>query len=452
MIPSAVQGADWYLRGMLLTGLLASLLTQSAPLPAQADAPARPSAPSVSATATRMTFVPEGAAARLPRAQPQRAVLVAAAPAALRKAPEGLAAPLYGTLDLAGGCLFVLDEPAGGQARLWVDTNRNGDLTDDAPAAWTADPAPTPGGPAPRHSGWFKVNIGTAEEPRIANVMAQRSNPSDPDQQGTRSFLMFWRDYLSEGTCMVGDRAFAAVLADEQTRGHFGGPGLVLYLDLNANGVLDPSVEGFAVGRPFSANGQGWEVRQVARDGSSFELVRSTKPVPQPAANQSLSLGGQAISFEATDTDGKRVRFPEDYAGKVVLLDFWATWCSPCMAEVPNIVVAHEKFHAKGFEVLGISLDSAKTLPKLPEVLRRSHMTWRQVADGNGWQAAVALKYGVRSIPAAYLVDGSTGRILGVKLRGQELQRAVERALAQMAPAAQGSTTAPAEPADGLKP
>src|SRR5437016_12598023 len=71
--------------------------------------------------------------------------------------------------------------------------------------------------------------------------------------------------------------------------------------------------------------------------------------------------GDKVISFTTTTTDGKKVVFPDDFKGKVVLLDFWATWCGPCMGEAPNVVAVYKKYHEKGFEILGISLDNKDT-------------------------------------------------------------------------------------------
>jgi len=148
-----------------------------------------------------------------------------------------------------------------------------------------------------------------------------------------------------------------------------------------------------------------------------------------------VSAGEKAPAFQTKTVDGEMVKFPDDYKGKVVLLDFWATWCGPCRRELPNVVATYQQYHAKGFEVLSVSLDVPGQGPALLQFIRENNMTWRQIYDGGYWNAAVAVKYGVHAIPCPVLVDGDTGVILaeGADAVGHRLVPALEKALADKA-------------------
>src|SRR5262249_14855766 len=136
--------------------------------------------------------------------------------------------------------------------------------------------------------------------------------------------------------------------------------------------------------------------------------------------------------FRATTIDGRNVNFPGDYKGKVVLLDFWATWCGPCRKEVPKLVATYNEYHAKGFEVLGVSLDHAKHGPELGQFLKDNSMTWPQIYDGGAGKTAVAVNYSVRGIPCPVLVDGDTGMVIATDhdALGNRLAWNVKKALA----------------------
>lgn len=136
-----------------------------------------------------------------------------------------------------------------------------------------------------------------------------------------------------------------------------------------------------------------------------------------------LAVGSDPIPFSVEDLNGKTISLG-DYKGKVVLLDFWATWCGPCRQEMPNVVKLYNKYHSKGFEIIGISLDAnRKTLERY---LREQGVTWPQYYDGRGWKNKVASLYRVRAIPATYLID-KKGKIRYRSVRGHRLAQAVDK-------------------------
>jgi len=154
--------------------------------------------------------------------------------------------------------------------------------------------------------------------------------------------------------------------------------------------------------------------------------------IPEELKEQAKALAaryervGQPLEIKFKATNDQEVDL-QNMKGKVVLVDFWATWCGPCVKEIPNVRATYEKLHAKGFEIVGISFDSDRK--KLDDFVEKEKMPWVQYFDGKGWGNEIGKKYGINSIPAMWLID-KKGMLRELNARA-DLEKKVEKLLAE---------------------
>lgn len=173
---------------------------------------------------------------------------------------------------------------------------------------------------------------------------------------------------------------------------------------------------------------QALEVYEPERARTLYsEVATNEDPELSAAAKAGLELMAMRenpLELSFTAVDGSEVDLA-DLRGKVVLIDFWATWCPPCVEEVPQLVETYGKFKDRGFEIVGISLDQDK--PALEKFTAENKMTWPQFFDGKGWENALAQRFKIQTVPTMWLLDRE-GKLLDANPRGR-LEQAVETAL-----------------------
>ncbi len=303
------------------------------------------------------------------------------------------------------------------EPRLFVDANADGDLTNDPAIDWKA----TPSGPYKLYRGSAEIDLGDG---RMAAVDLYRFDPTDPRRKSLADIVFYYGDFGYELEFQLDDKPFSTFVA-----GALSDNGR-LPIDRDDNGKISRNFETVQIGQPFNFTGTSYEFK--VEDGQ-LHLQTSDEELEQLPMPPDLRIGQPALEFTATTLDGTEVNFPGDYAGKLVMLDFWATWCGPCIGEIPNMKTAYADWHDKGFEILGISFDQPNKEDVLKEFLEERELPWAQVYEGKGWDTSIGNQHDVSGIPFVLLVDGDTGKIMATarELRGPGLSKFIGEALGE---------------------
>jgi peroxiredoxin len=292
--------------------------------------------------------------------------------------------------------------------------------TPPAPSATTTPPATATGGTA---SGSVQAEFETMVNGLREKLRTATDKRAVADEV-IGSLQKFADKYPND---KMADQARVTLGQLQMRLGH--APEAVVTLRQVAEHPVDPKVAEvgrFYLAQALAAAGQADAARtslqDLAKSANNTQIREAAqKIIDQMKATASVTVGSRPPAIQAKDLKGETQTL-ERYQGKVLLLDFWATWCGPCRTELPNVKSIYEKYHDRGFEVLAVSLDENRDT--LERFVKAQSLPWPQLFDGKGWKNEIAQRYGVTSIPKMLLLDRS-GVIRYIDARGAALSTAV---------------------------
>lgn len=329
------------------------------------------------------------------------------------KLPETASEQLrFGALHIGNGAdslvSVAFDENSG---VLFVDKNNNEDLTDDGKPDWDED----------KGDYLIKEVIVDVNYKNVETAVPYPVSFYRYKNRLTDSIMAFRNGYRT-GSITLRDSTYDIALLDDDLNGLFDEfDRSALVIDINRDGTLDGNTESpeyYSLTRPFNIKGYYYQVSQITPSGDRITIAAADTAV---FPKSPLERGQDAPAFEAQTLDGKMLNL-QDYRNKVVLLDFWATWCKPWEAELDELKRNYYKYHHRDFEIIGLSLDY--DLSFLREYIEENKIPWPQIADGAGWEMFVAELYKVESLPKNFLL-GRRGIIRYKNLYGRNLEAKV---------------------------
>lgn len=214
--------------------------------------------------------------------------------------------------------------------------------------------------------------------------------------------LQLYFDHIRMGSWTVNDQTFNVALIKESAPPYRIEPYTYFYIDLDEDGqfdIMDDGMEAYPVTEPFNIAGESWEISDIKMDGSIITIVESEEEVDPKVA---LRPGTEAPLFTAETFSGDELSL-SDLKGKYVMIDFWGTWCGPCIEALPIIKEAHATYGGENFEIVGIA--NELNLERFGDFVERENLQWPQIPEIYEKESEIQELYSVNSYPTYYLIN-----------------------------------------------
>ncbi len=397
--------------------------------------------------AQNLTIDPKGAVTARLGYMPVRIKATETKPASVKKEPTYAGTPKYGVITLGNGpksaTVFVLDQPATGDWKIYVDTNQNGDLTDDGDGAWNKK---TESGSRTVYGVLdltLHASYGTKTKEKSGENVSLGVYTFGKDKQ-LEDTLLIYRESSRTGTVKIDGKTYKAILVENDSDGIYNKKvntaeeatktrPIWLILDKDNSGKYTQRLD---VRAPFNFEGTTYEAK-ISDDGSKVSISKSRKvaldltpkAAPRPAL---LSAGALAPEFVAEKWGGGDLKL-SDYRGKVVILDFWATWCGPCQRSMPHIEKVSQSVKGKDVVVLGLCVwDDKEAYAKwVPENSAKYTFQFAFDPAAKSPDSIASKLFKVSGIPTTYIID-KDGKVVEAIVGYQDGDDRVEKALQKL--------------------
>ena len=308
-----------------------------------------------------------------------------------------------------------------------IDLNNDNNLTNDSSLSWIGEYKKSDSGRIQLPTLEIGIKYKTVQDNAIKDnrirLRFSRYNEEEILKVFSSKFLIynqavsFYNNSYRSGKIRLSEKRYEMAIQDVDGNGIYNDSTDAFIIDINQDSKLDwnyDSPEYYLQNNLFNIDNVTYEISYVTPSGDELGIKKSKRYVSPKGI---LEEGQTAPTFKCKDIYGNEVSL-NDNISEYILLDFWATWCGPCVAEIPYLKEAYNKHKEKNFEIIGINYD--KDLQLLKKFIKDKQISWKQISDFPFDSGPIAKQYRVLALPTTYLVD-KNGKILAKNIRGSKL-------------------------------